>query len=105
MNFFSDKTIHAVECALQRTHEEAIEIDQRLRQDNFEPFVGCIATSAQVIVSEISVTTGGKLASGDEVIAPHIFRSSPNLPAVRGVALWRKAIEASTDGTIEPNQP
>lgn len=105
MNFFNNETIQEIERAIQATNEETVQADQRLRQSNYEPYVGCIATSANVIASEISVTTGGKLARGDEIIAPYVFGSSAELPAVRGVALWRKVIDSSTDDTIEPNQP
>jgi hypothetical protein len=93
MNFRDESFIEKVEITMELSPLIAVRINDALRVNGFEPYVGASAISASVIVEELRVSTGARFADEDDcILAPYISGdvNDPNSHKVRGVALWRK---------------
>lgn len=95
MNFKEESTIEKIKEITELPRDIAIHINDALRLARYEPFVGCSAVSASVIVKELQISSGARHANDDEVIlAPYILGdvNDPSSHIVRGVAMWRREV-------------
>ena len=110
MDFKSEIIRKKVEQAMDSPFSDAVIADYEYRQEGYEPLIACSAGSVAVVLQEFGVLTGGKQATGEEIIGPHIIGdlSKEDARIVLGVALWRKAQameapESTQDATIGVN--
>lgn len=93
MNLKDESILEKVREITELPRQMAIYINDALKLAGYEPFVGCSAVSALVIVEELQTSSGAKTVMDDEaILAPYIFGDETNTTnqIVRGVALWRK---------------